>query len=81
MARWFFSSFTVSITFFGFQFLFRPKHHWRDFISRNAHLVYQTRYHKNIWLRPFTLPLLMINQNLDFLTSLTTVSLTKMGNI
>jgi hypothetical protein len=29
--------------FFGFQ-LFRPEYHWRDLISRNAHLVHQNWY-------------------------------------
>jgi hypothetical protein len=38
-----FTDFTLCFLFSRFQF-FRPEHHWRDFIGRNAHLVHQNWY-------------------------------------
>jgi hypothetical protein len=37
--------FRLFLTIFGLPTFFRPKYHWRDYSSRNAHLVHQNGKH------------------------------------
>jgi hypothetical protein len=66
--------------------LFQPEHHWKDLISRNAHLVHQSLYriyivlHDPLYLKAAR-PLKLDSINLDRNTPRCTVFISIMSNL